>query len=125
MYCAFHTPRISYGDLKTVIGACPWGPRDRRGVCYRAGQCGGWVPGGCYTGYYTGLGTLPQPSRILPSCYIGIARAQPVPETALSASAGHSRPLLGPPHTRLLALSMALQDPIKGEIQYIYLKVSQ
>ena len=62
------------------------------------------VPGGVYReGYYpAGILVLPGPNRYL--------------RQALSASARHYRPLLGPSHTWLLALSMALQDPNMGEI---------
>ena len=76
----------------------------------------GWVPGGWYTGYYTGIQD--------PAVYIGIARAQPVLDTGIYSrwtSAGHSRPLQGPPHTQLLGYPP--QGQIRRDSGYNILKL--
>ena len=76
------------------------------------------VRGGEYPGWVYRVGTRRGiPGGYYPAHYIGIARAQLMPRTAVSAPARHSRPLLGLPHTWLPALSMALPGSNKGEIR--------
>ena len=114
MYSAFYTPRISLGRLKTVICACPSGPR-----VVLVGGATRAVPGvrwGGYTGWVPGRGTT-QP--VYP--YIGIARAQPVVYPGSTVSPGTPRPLLG------LSAHLApapVPRPIWARFQDKYPKVS-
>ena len=68
----------------------PGGPGVPAGTVY-------WEGG--YTGYYPP--TLPPRTLVLPG-------PNPSPRQCVSASTGHSRALLALPHTRLLALRLAL-----------------
>ena len=79
-------------DLKRLLPLL----HGRRTACSRCsgggtrGGAAGWVLGGVYR-----VGTR----GVLPSRLIGIARAQPMPQTAVLRPPGHSRALQAPPHT--------------------------
>ena len=109
VHCAFYTPRISYDGSKTVIWACrgslpPVVHGVYQGWCGRVGTGRGvlgWVPGGCYTGYYP------------PSLQIGIARAQPASRLVLpgpNQPQGHARR-----HSRPAARALRTPAP-RGQI---------
>ena len=103
VYCALSTPRISYSCSKTVICACSSDTRTglvvhtaRWGGVYRV--LGGWgIPG-------TGRVGIP---GTYPAVLHWYCQDPTSLRTPLSASARHSSLLLRPPHTWLLALSMA------------------
>ena len=85
--CAYSTPRISLVGSKcavrTRVRCLRWCVR---GVC-GTGGVPGWVLGGWYTGYHTGLGTPPPSGYGLP-LDVQAPRSSPVP--ALGAFPGES-----------------------------------
>ena len=115
--CAFHTPRISLGPTKCAVRVAPTGTAVRAsGGCGGVGCTGvgaaGVVPGGWYTGYLPSRAPL-----VLPG-------PNPLPDQRFCVHPGHSRPLLGPPHTLGSSHSNGLLEPIWARFSLIYPKVS-
>ena len=94
--CALLTPRISLAGPKLVICACPRvpGPVVQPCMSWSSGVLGGWVYRVGTTGWVYWVGTTsPLPPQYP---YIGIARAQPLPEPRILTSAGTPGPLQDP-----------------------------
>ena len=111
--CAQSTPRISLDGSKTVIRAWSGGASDGRS----AGD-GRWVVPGVVRAGCTGRVGIPgtNPAR-LQDQLIGIARAQPVPGPALSASTTALRAPAGPSAHRGSSHSILPSQANKGEIK--------
>ena len=108
VHCAFPTPRISLVHLKTVICACPRCPET--GLVVHTARWDRGIPG---VGHWVGTGRVGIPGRgTTQRGYIGIARAQPVINQALSASAKALQALQALRTPWLLALSIHLLEPI-------------